>query len=232
MLRLPRPGLLSRCCRGVMGCIVAIGGAACASGSQQPTPPADGQEIRAALMQELARRAPSRPAPDSATTIFTDINSAAVDGVRYHWAEYYPASTVHVRFVAVLGVRDQTRVFIRVPEDWLTLKGPYLPASAGQALQACGEWVRTTAPVRIPRIPTRIYEGPASLTDLELPVPDPSYLRDTLTAPETQHLTPDGWRAVFWAIEARVVRKYECRLLANGGSLVVRDSLPGQGYPW
>lgn len=194
--------------------------------------PRVGLDVRAELIRELEARASAHPLPDSTTTVFTDQRSSVIPGVTYHWAEFFPAGRVHVRFIAVIAVRDAQYFPLRVPGDWLNVKADFLPQSSGETLETCLEWVSTTAPIRAPDVSQHVIAGDNSLQNLPLPLPDRNLLEDSLSSPQIRQLDGGSWVANFWSIGPNIVRRYECTLHQSEGSLVVQDSLPGLGYYW
>ena len=216
-----------------LGVLVVVFTLACGGAARVATAPASGvasDPVSELLLAELRRRAAAYPAPDSTNTVFSSMASQAVPGLVYHWGEYFPRRTIHVRFSAVVGVRERAHVLVDDVQDWLEAAGSFTASAEEQALRVCAELIHTTTRPRAPDLPPLLYLGPQSLRNLARPVPDSQILRDSLSGPEIRREAASGWLVKAWAVERTDVRRYQCRIGLPDFGLSVLDSLPGYGY--
>lgn len=194
-----------------------------------PRSPAPEAEIRTLLLVELRRQASVHPSPDATNTRFMNDSSAVVSGLMYHWGVYSPRLRPEVYFTAVVAERSGTVTMINTPSDWIVAAQGFIPRSSDDVLRACREMIETGTVPRSPSQPMVLFTEQASLDQLPLPVPDAEYLRKSLSPPEVDGDSANGWHAKFWLVQRRFVRQYECRLGKSGG-LAAIDSLPGYGF--
>lgn len=168
---------------------------------------------------------------DSANILFVS-DSSIIPGLRYHWGVLSPQRAMHVYFTAVVATREGSpvSVVIRSAADWAKATIGFVPSSPTQALEACAEGVHVTDRLRVPRAKPRVYLGPESLRNLPLAIGASNLSSERLAAPLVGRDGAGGWRASFWAIVMRDVRRFDCTLNNAGASLNATETMPGLGY--
>lgn len=208
----------------LFGCIVQQ-----ASVDRVPGKQTRDHRIRGMLIGELAKRASAHPAPDSTTTRFVDVPSEVVPHLIYHWGMYYPRTTPEGQFSAIVAERGAHLALVTTPSDWIEASGMFTPGTADELMTACREMILVTNSPRSPNQPIEVFTNRKVIDTLPQAVPDPEFLRRTLSPPEVTG-NSSGWQTRLWVVHRRVVRRYECRLGNSGGHLSIIDSLPGYGF--
>ena len=200
--------------------------ASCGHLKAPPVPSSVGgsQAATDSLVRELRALTPSEHGrPRRANIGVFTYTSKIVPGLEYHWGDYEPPETAHIRYRAVVAGRGDQVAVLRTSADWAAVASTWSASSADEALAACREIVHVIRERHFPRLLPSVYTGPGSLTMVR----DRDSLQQKLSLPVVQQRPARSWLVQFWAVGARDVTEFRCELAPESASLTTLQAFTG-----
>lgn len=199
----------------------ALASAACGRDDPRPLAPSAAaarpsapEPVRAALALTIAHgmrgdAARYLPVPPESVRVAIE-RSGVVPGLRYHWGTYVPPGADDVAFHSVVATSGDRLQAIRNAHEWSVAAGfaQWSPATAGQAVAACAEAGRASAPH-----PTRaigVYAGGE-------PVAAVTAEARKVRTPQARQVAPQRWEVIVWMREPGATVRERCLFTPRTG---------------